>query len=613
MTAVEARRRQTFDVKLLPFVSELKILTKERGVVRLGDVMNYAQRELVMECERQLRENGQIRIITLKARQIGISTVIEAVIFALSILFRDFHSLILSHEKDSAEHILTMTKRYWSTYLFKDFHDEKYNGRTHLAWSDLGSDIKIATAKNEDAGRSKTIQALHASEVAFWDGAELLMNGLRNSIPNFGLTAIFLESTANGIGNYFHRMWNEASKRENEYEPMFFPWWKHPEYTADYLSNEDISKFVLDKLDDEERELRRQFNVSDERLIWRRWAIKNLCQGDLEKFHQEYPATPHQAFISTGRNVFPLNRLVHHYAPSRGLRGQLVEVNGRIQFHENPNGPLTVFSYPADDKDWGVYLVGADPTHTTAGDNACAHVINRRTLEVVATYRRKIDPVNFATDLRRLGYYYNTALVAPEKTGPGYATIGALMASNYPLVYQTIKVDSTPGQINQDTYGWGTNRQTKHLAISHLVAAFMENISNVGGQKYGLVVHDEATMIELRDYVTTEDGQGYENGDGSYFDDGVMALAIAITVHNLEAPVPAYSAEDTPPGTAPRFKVVASPQVQSGTGDLPGAGKTSEKVAGNSQPVNQPTTHPANQEGAQGAETAPWDDWDDDE
>jgi hypothetical protein len=120
-------------------------------------------------------------------------------------------------------------------------------------------------------------------------------------------------------------------------------------------------------------------------------------------------------------------------------------------------------------------------------------------------------------------------------------------------------------------------------------------------------------MIELRDYVTTEDGQGYENGDGSYFDDGVMALAIAITVHNLEAPVPAYSAEDTPPGTAPRFKVVASPQVQSGTGDLPGAGKTSEKVAGNSQPVNQPTTHPANQEGAQGAETAPWDDWDDDE
>ena len=610
--APAVRVNPTYDVKLLAFVSELFIITKERGVVRLGDVMNYAQRELVLDCERQLRENGRVRIITLKARQIGISTVIEAVIFALSILFRDFHSLILSHEKDSAEHILTMTKRYWNTYLFKEFHDEKYNGRTHLAWSDIGSDIKIATAKNEDAGRSKTIQALHASEVAFWDAPEVLMNGLRNSIPNHGLTAIFLESTANGIGNYFHRMWNEASKNESEYTPLFFPWWKHPEYTAQFLTGDDYTRYALHHLDDEERQLRHQFQLPDERLIWRRWAIINLCQGSLDKFHQEYPSSAHEAFISTGRNVFPLTKLVAHYEPLKGVRGQLIEVGGKLQFHEHASGPLTVYAYPSDDKDWGVYLIGADPTHTTAGDNACAHVINRRTLEVVASYRKKIDPVNFAADLRRLGYYYNSALIAPEKTGPGYATIGALLASNYPFVYQTQKVDTTPGSMN-DTYGWGTNRQTKHLAISHLVKAFMDPVNNVGGAKYGLMVHDEPTMVELRDYVTTEDGQGYENGDGSFFDDGVMALAIAVTVHNIEPPVPAYSRDDAPTiGNAPGIRVVeklptpASAKILAGTGDLPGSGQQTERhVRDMVREAEQRTSH--------GADPAPWDDWNDDD
>jgi hypothetical protein len=604
---------KTYRVNLLPMIEELYILDKERGVVRFGDVMNYAQRELVLECERQLRTTGRIRVITLKARQIGISTVIEAIIFSLSILFTDFNSLILSHEKDSAEHILTMTKRYWNTYPFRDYHVEKYNGRTHLAWADLGSNIRVGTAKNEKAGRSKTIQALHASEVAFWEQPETMMNGLRNSIPNHGLTAIFLESTANGIGNYFHRTWNEASKGDNEFVPMFFPWHKHPEYRAAYLPESEREKFKLNDLDEEEQTLRSRYRINDDRLIWRRWAITNLCQGDLEKFHQEYPTTPHEAFVSTGRNVFPLRNLVAHYEPQKGLSGRLITVSNRLQFYPEDKGPLTIYTYPSEDKEWGVYIIGADPTHTTAGDYACAQVLNRRTLEVVATYRRKTDPITFAGDLKALGHYYNNALIAPEKTGPGYATIGALVASNYPFLYETQKVDTTPG-INNDTYGWGTSRQTKHLAISHLVKAFMDRVEVVGGAKVGLIVHDETTMMELRDYVTTEDGQGYENGDGSMFDDGVMALAIAVTVHNIEPPVHAYTPPVRDPADVqPAFRVkgpdtAGRPHYQSGTGEVPGTGPRTERTAREvvERALNQETD-------TKKADSAPWDEWDDDE
>jgi hypothetical protein len=533
----------TSNLKLLPVVSELRILTKERGLVRLGDVMNYAQRELVAECERQLRITGQIRVIILKARQIGMSTMVEAILFAIAMLKRDYKSLIVSHEKDSAEALLTMTRRYWDTYVFQRHYVERYNSRNILEWSDWGSQLQVATAKNVDAGRSKTIHGLHASEVAFWDDPETLMTGLRNSIPDFGLTAIFLESTARGIGNYFHAQWNLASRNDSEFIPMFFPWHKHPEYTAGYIPSGEEQKYTLENLSDEEEELRR-IGIDDDRLIWRRWAIVNKCQNSVDKFHQEYPTTPHEAFVSTGLNVFPLPALVKHYVPARGERGDLLEVRGKLQFYPNPNGALTIYAYPSPDRDWGQYLIGADPTHTLVGDNACAQVINRRTLEVVATMRRKIDPMTFGRDLMRLGYYYNKAILAPERTGPGYATIGVINEGGYPRLFQMAKIDSTPGQPLSSTYGWTTNRQTKQLAISHLKQAILQDTVQAGASTYGLVIHDEQTVTELRDYVTTEDGQGFENADGSPFDDSVMALAIAIVAHNIEPSPPAYEAPE---------------------------------------------------------------------
>lgn len=530
--------------RLLPIVQELKILTKDLRVVRLGDVMNYAQRDFIRRAERQLASRGQIRICVLKARQIGISTIIEAICFALSMMYDNFNSKIISHEDKSSKAILAMSKRYWATYIFAKFHTEKYNGQNHLAWEN-GSDIDVATAKNVDAGRSQTIQFLHASEVAFWPDPDTLMTGLNQSVPTYGLNAIFIESTANGVGNYFHKICNSAMRGENEYEFAFYPWHEHPEYTAAYLPpNEDLAKYAPIELDEEERRLRNQYGISDDRLMWRRWAIMNRTNKDVEKFHQEYPTTPHEAFISTGRNVFPLGKLLDHYQPLRGKKGRLIRVNGRIRFVDDPGGYLTIFAEPSDDKDWGVYLCGGDPTHTTAGDYACIQVINRRTLEQVAVYRRKIDPINFGKDMQLVGTYFNTALLAPEKTGPGYATIGCIVADVYPLVYVTQNVAKMQGAPTDGLYGWLTNSQTKHLAISHLLKALMDPLTTIGNATYGLMIHDEITLLEMRDYVTTEDGQGYKNSDGSEYDDGVMAFAIAIAVHNIEAPPAAYEEMD---------------------------------------------------------------------
>lgn len=531
-------------ITLTPFLNELTIITKERGEVRLGDVMNDSQRLLIEEVERQLNTNGKIRIITLKARQMGISTVIEGIIFTLSILHPSFQSLIISHEQESAEHILGMTKRYWSTYPFAQFHQEKYVSRKQLAWSDNNSNITVATAKNTNAGRSKTIHALHASEVAFWDHPDDLMLGLRQAIPNHGLSAIFIESTADGIGNYFHATWESAISGENEYTPLFFPWHQFPQYTAAYLDDDQAAKFLLEiKPLDEDELILRSMGVSDARLIWRRWAIVNLCKNDLNQFKQEYPATWHEAFLATGLNVFRKPDLDRHYAPFRPLTGYLErDHRNQVVFREHERGWLRVYRKPSPDKNWGVYQIGADPTHTSVGDYACAQVINRRTLEQCAVLQKKCNPMEFARELELLGEWYNVATIAPEKTGPGLGTVAYLVTRKYPALWEAKKLAKAPGQVNYDTWGWVTGRETKQMAVGYVVDAIGQHLTQVGNSTYGLVIHDEATYLEMVGYIRNEKG-GFENGKGNDHDDTVMALAIALTTHLMDGPLIAYAAD----------------------------------------------------------------------
>lgn len=531
-------------INLRPIIYELKVLDKERGVMRFGDIINFAQEALLTEVHAQLHATGQIRIIVLKARQMGVSTMIEAIIFTLSVLFDDFQSLIVSHEAESAEHILGMTRRYWNTYVFANMHTIQYAGRKQLAWSDIGSNIAVATAKNVGAGRSKTLHALHASEVAIWDKPEELVTGLRQAIPSFGLTAIFYESTANGIGNFFHAAWQDAEAERSEFKALFFPWTNHPEYTSAYIPRGEQGKYAeLRELDDEERTLR-GMGISNGRLLWRRWAIKNLCQNDVNKFKQEYPASPHEAFLSTGRNVFNLADLLSHYQPMRPKRGRLARRGNDVRFITDDRGPLAVYRLPSSDKNWGIYQVGGDPTHTTVGDKACAQVLNRRTLEQAATLSLHCDPIEFGKQLFLLGEYYNMATIAPEKEGPGYATVGHLVGSDYPFVWESQKVDKTPGKVQLDTFGWGTNKATKHLAIGQLVNAVAQPLQRIGSTTYGLLIHDEESFAEMRDYIT-DAGGGYCNGDGSKFDDCVMALGIALATHYIDPPPAPYERDNS--------------------------------------------------------------------
>lgn len=510
-------------MQLTPLLNKLSIVTKEGRAERLN--LNWAQQRFVAAFEERWNAGRPVRIINLKARQLGISTVTEAIGFILAMNIENMRGMVIGSDIDNAQHLLAMTDNYWETYPFKLLHDQKYASRNELSWSDMHSSIKVATSNNAKAGRGKTIRFLHGSEIAFWDDAKRTMTSVSQAVPTQPETFICLESTANGVGNYFYSQWQAAEEGGTDYLPLFFPWHLHYEYRASYIG---LPYSSLGKLDSEEKTLR-NIGLSDDALAWRRWAIRNLCAGDLNMFHQEYPVTPEEAFINTGTNIFPIAKLRECHEPKEGLKGRLAWEGNAPKFQPDPSGPLTIFRKPASDKEFGRYMIGGDPTHTTKGDYACGQVINRRTMEQVAVYREKIDPGTFGNRLDLLGRYYNDALIAPEFEGPGAATVATLIANNYPNIWENKYADTTRGKMSEHK-GWRTTMKSKHFAIGMLLKMIVDG---------DITLHDRQTFEEMKNYVTLENG-GYGNADGTDNDDTVMGMAIATAAHALEPILMAY-------------------------------------------------------------------------
>jgi hypothetical protein len=517
--------------------SQLSILTKDIRVVKLAP--NWAQQIYLDTAEEQLRTTGRIRIITLKARQIGISTITEALMFTMAFMYENYKGVVMAHEVPASQNLLGMFSRYWDTYPARHLYHTKYAGKNELAWRETGSSLRVATAGGKNPVRSSTLSALHASEMAFWepDPYETWL-GVAQAVPAVPGTFIAIESTANGIGNLYESFWNDANSGENEYWPLFFPWHHHPEYLASYIN---LDYHALGNLDDEEKVLR-GMGISDDRLAWRRWAIPNLCGNSLLKFHQEYPTTPEEAFISTGTNIFPVQELSAVYEPEEGYRGFLERDGNNAYFIPSSEGDFTVYRAPSRDEEYGIYMSGGDPTRTYGGDKCCIQVLNRHTMEQVAVWHGHTIPSRFAEDMFKIGLYYNTCMLAPEVQGSGYSVIGFLQAMNYPSIYHRQRPDTTPGKEN-DIYGWQTTRQSKNLCIGVLLKAVVEGAQmKRRGERNYFCIHHRDTYTQMKNYVAYDDGDmgpaDKENGS----DDCVMAMAITTVTHFQEPPPP-------PPGS----------------------------------------------------------------
>ena len=448
----------------------LKIKTKSGTVVPFR--LNDAQRKLYAVAKRQQDAGKPVRLIILKARQLGFSTLTEGLIFHACATRRNVNALIVAHREDATANLFRMSKLFYdelpapvkpmlraSNAQELVFENPSKLRSEREARPGLRSRIRCATAGGRGIGRSDTLQCVHLSEYAFWpdgaDGKASTLAGILQAVPSLPGTMVVIESTANGFEDFKER-WDAAVAGENDFEPVFFAWFENPDYSMPVVPGTEWTP--------EERDLKAAYRLTDEQLQWRRWCIANNCGGSLDMFRQEYPASPGEAFLHSGTGVFDNEQIVLRLErlPSPAGRGEFADG----EWTESETGAITLYELPEE----GVpYVLGGD-TAGEGSDYFTAIVINNVSGRIAAKLRQKYSEPEYVRQIFALGRFYNDALVAIETNFSTYPVM-KLQEMEYPNQYSREREDTYTRQMRK-SYGFRTDRQSRPRAIANLVEVF---------------------------------------------------------------------------------------------------------------------------------------------
>ena len=500
------------------------IVDKDRHTVPF--FLNDVQKEFINILNRNIADfkrgkKNSLKFLILKGRQQGFTSVVTAYQLACTISQRNFTGMTIADNSENSFSIFEDKAKYPYSNLPDTLKPtEKFNNRMELNFEKLNSKWRIATAGNKEVGRSKTINFFHASESAFFESIDNILTGLGQALTKDSI--VVLESTANGF-NEFEKIWSEAEKGDNNFIPLFFEWWRTPEYFSIFES-EDIKISFLNSIENQnswiyERLyfLKNVHKLNDEQLYWYFNKFKDIKN----KIKQEYPCSPQEAFLTSGKCIFDVEALMQRKEQIKREqihfdRGNLKlvyeEKEEKVIFVPDVNGYIKIYNHP---KTSNPYCIGADVAEGKEnGDYDAAQVIDNLTLRQVAVWHGKLDVDNYATELYKLGIYYNAALLAPEKNfNPG--TIINLEKMCYPKLYIRQKLTDFNKNILQE-FGWHTNRITRPIIIADLVEYIRD---------YLFLIVDIETIEELITFVNLD---GKPQALPGKNDDLVLSLAIAI-------------------------------------------------------------------------------------
>ena len=195
-------------------------------------------------------------------------------------------------------------------------------------------------------------------------------------------------------------------------------------------------------------------------------------------------------------------------------RGNLVGNKYHMALEETPKGYMSIYEEP---KDMDEYVIGADVAQSV--DYSSAHVIKKRTAEVVAVWHGQIDPKTFGKELERLGYFYNTAMIAVERNNQGIATLVQLNDAYYPMLYYRDDITDT-GEATTSKLGWETNIRTRPILVSDLGNMIRNR---------DLFCIDEPTINECMTFVRNKTGkeEAQEGCHDDRFINAPLALGLA--------------------------------------------------------------------------------------
>lgn len=466
-------------------------------------VLNAAQRKLLAVLISMFNSGVPMRIILLKARQWGGSTLVQIFMAWIQIrILTNWHSVVVADVEEQSRNIRGMysklLKYYPSDLGMLTFSPFEGSVKTRLL-NERGCIIGVGSAQKPENLRSFDFSMAHLSEIGLWQStlkrsAEDLVQSIANTIPFSSNTLIAKESTAKGVGNYFHREWIAAKEGKSAYRPVFISWF-------------EIERYLL-PIDNKEKFI----NTWNDYDLWQ-WEQGATLEGinwyknykasenyDDWRMKSEMPTTDVEAFQSTGRRVFhPLyvqrarktceKPLMVGDLMGKGIMGKESLID--IQFVPNDRGCLKVWSEPDHSvKMKNRYCLFADIGGRSEGaDFSTIKVIDRYWMmyndrpEVCAVWHGHLDQDLFAWKAAQLGMWYFGELLAIEVNslrskgedteGDHTLTILDEIAEVYPNLYAR----TTPDRIRQGLpakWGFHTNKASKTMIIDTLNGALRD-------------------------------------------------------------------------------------------------------------------------------------------
>jgi len=360
------------------------------------------------------------------------------------------------------------------------------NNQQKLSFS---SDSAIESLPSQkDAARGRTVRLMIADEFASLADQEEAWAAMLPATDIGGQVVVL--STAKGAGDLFETLWNKATLGEMDFVPLFWSW-------------------------------REAFDE-----VWYEAKKASTLPWILA---QEHPTNAEEAFVRSGNTVFDIDRL-RQMKPIDPIEGDIIYDKARTgEFVVKQGGPLCLWEEPLPKV---AYVVGVDTAEGLEhGDRSVAVVLRVPDGGMVARYIGRAAPWEFAQQVSELAWWYNTALVGPERNFHGHAMIRSMVEWGYPKIYKHLRAQ-TRREKPTEVLGWLTTRGSKAHIMSELDKFIVDHD-----------IPDAVTIHEMMRFVRDDGGRM----GGSPYDDCVIAYAIALEML-AHAHEPQYAEKVGEPG-----------------------------------------------------------------
>jgi hypothetical protein len=414
------------------YAGTLLAIEDENGSLTDSFILNEAQLIVYREIERQRKAGRPIRVLILKGRQQGMSTLCQMRLTWRMLTRPGARCLTVGHSLASVHELYGKFDRAIKElpeFLRPAYEPGGERGRRQRFTDPLRSSYRADSAHDpEGVGRGMTIQFAHLTEVPQWSKPDETMQAILATIPDHPETEVLVETTAKGAAGWFYEAWIEAMRDmdkgiEPEFVPVFVPWFKTSRYARKRRAGEP-------QLDKREAKWRDEHGVTNEQAYWYRDQRKKFG----ERVTEEYPSTWREAFLASGVSYFQRSAMEfyreHRRDPDRRGQYKVYPGTDTAAFAKDAFGPTHIFEAPIDGHR---YVAGIDFASGRAKDNSSIIVIDADTRKVVATHQSKMLPNDVLVEAICLGKTYNTALLVPERNGIGQMAVDRLLDEyNYP-------------------------------------------------------------------------------------------------------------------------------------------------------------------------------------